>query len=449
MKKEYLWVSLLVVISFLIRVYRLNTPPSYMFDEVYHAFTAEAYAKNDPRGYEWWHKAPEGFAYEWLHPPLAKLIQAGSIKILGDTAFAWRFPGTVFAAAIVALLYFFGKSLFNPFVGLVAAFLYAFDGLSFVQSRITMNDTYVTFFLVLAFYFFWQHVQGQRRLIWLGLALGLAASTKWTGFYAIPILAGLWLINILRTKNLKPRTLFIGAWSFFIIPSVIYFLSFSQFWLQGHTWSQFKELHNQIWWYQTNLKATHPYQSAAWTWPFLHRPVWYYVNYGENTIANIYAMGNPAIWWAGIVAIGWTMIVLVGRVAEVARQQFLSKSNRSLKEEKLYRGDSLKDSEKIGRAPRDLLALVIIFLGYFGFFLPWVFSPRIMFLYHYLPSIPFMCLALGYGLDRLWQNPKLKILVSCYLLSVILLFLYFYPHLSALAVPKWLSETYFWFPSWR
>ncbi len=40
--------------------------------------------------------------------------------------------------------------------------------------------------------------------------------------------------------------------------------------------------------------------------------------------------------------------------AEVARQQFLSKSNRSLKEEKWYRKNSLWDFEKIGQAPRTL-----------------------------------------------------------------------------------------------
>ncbi len=43
--------------------------------------------------------------------------------------------------------------------------------------------------------------------------------------------------------------------------------------------------------------------------------------------------------------------------AEVARQQFLSESNRSLKEENHIQKNSLKDFEKIGRAPRALQAV--------------------------------------------------------------------------------------------
>ncbi|MBI5465640.1 phospholipid carrier-dependent glycosyltransferase [Candidatus Gottesmanbacteria bacterium] len=424
MLKKNFPILVLVAVAFFVRVVRLDIPSTYMFDEVYHAFTAQAYARNDPRGYEWWHKAPEGFAYEWLHPPLAKLIQAGSIKILGDTAFAWRFPGVIFATATVWLLYFFGKSLFHSsFAGLAAAFLYAFDGLSFVQSRITMNDIYLTFFLVLAFHLFFSYTKHQRKLVWVGIALGLAASTKWTGFYAIPILGGLWLINILKTKNLKLKTLFIGACSFLIFPVVLYFLSYSQFWLQGHTWQQFRELHNQTWWYQTNLRATHPYQSAAWTWPFMYRPVWYYVNYGDcggfggcGRVANIYAMGNPVIWWGGVIAI---LYFILSYIRGILAKKF-----------------SIFNFQ-----------FSILLLGYFGFFLPWALSPRIMFLYHYLPSIPFMCLALGYGLEKIWL--RYKLFAICYLLFAVFVFFYFYPHLSALPMPKWWVEQYFWFPSWR
>ncbi len=439
MKREKLLIILLVVLSLAIRVFRLNTPPTYMFDEVYHAFTAEAYARNDPQGYEWWHQAPKGFAYEWLHPPLAKLIQAGSIKILGDHPFAWRFPGTIFAAATVALLYFFGKSLFKSSVaGLIAAYLYALDGLSFVQSRITMNDIYVAFFIVLSFYLFWrfwEKRQDRRRLVWVGLALGLSIGTKWSGFYGILILGLLWLAGLLKDKKITLKNLWLGFWCFAVIPGLVYLLSYSQFWLQGHTWAQFVELHHQIWWYQTNLKATHPYQSGALTWPLMYRPVWYYVNYGKETLANIYAMGNPAIWWPGIVAIGWIVVILLIRVAEVAREIFMRY--------KKYAFSFLKNL----RAPRNSQSLIIVLLGYFGFFLPWAFSPRILFLYHYLPSVPFLCLALGFSLDKIW--PRQRLFVYWYLFVVALVFVYFYPQLSGLPVPKWWAEQYFWFPSWK
>src|SRR3989344_8746891 len=96
--KNVFW--LLVISTLFLRLFRLWFPDTYYFDEVYHAFTAQAYAVGDPRGYEWWNSAPQGFAYEWLHPPLAKLIQAVSIVLLGDTPFAWRLPGAIFGTGI-------------------------------------------------------------------------------------------------------------------------------------------------------------------------------------------------------------------------------------------------------------------------------------------------------------------------------------------------------------
>ena len=161
--KELIITIIIVLLSFVIRLYRLDIPHDWSFDEVYHALSAEAYALNDPRGYEWWNESPKDLAYEWLHPPLGKLFMAASIKVFakpyipeskaapvdGATTFAWRFPGIVFAALTVYLLIIFGKRLFSNFwIGAAAGVLYALDGLSFVQSRTGMNDIYVTFFLI-------------------------------------------------------------------------------------------------------------------------------------------------------------------------------------------------------------------------------------------------------------------------------------------------------------
>ena len=74
--------SAILLFSFITRIYHVNIPDKYYFDEVYHAVTAKLYARNDPSGYEWWHQPPEpNTAIEWLHPPLAKLTQAFGILI--------------------------------------------------------------------------------------------------------------------------------------------------------------------------------------------------------------------------------------------------------------------------------------------------------------------------------------------------------------------------------
>ena len=415
----------ILVFAFVTRVWNLGFPKTYYFDEVYHAFTAEAYARNDPKGYEWWNTPPEGFAYEWLHPPLAKLIQAGSIKLLGDTSFAWRFPGVIFACATILVLFCFGKSLFGTkSIGLIAAFLYAIDGLSFVQSRITMNDIYLAFFLTLAFFLFWRYLQlkqkgkeDPRRLPVVGLVLGLACATKWTGAYGVGIIGFLWFIHLLASGPKKDigyllKQLCLGVVSFILIPAGVYISSYLQFWLQGHTLAQFKELHNQIWWYQTTLQATHPYQSIAASWPILYRPVYYFADYSTKLVSNIYALGNPLIWWGGL-------LMVLGLVVAFIRGVLLN-------------------FKSVFYNPK-----LIILFGYWGLFFPWVFSPRCMFIYHYLPSIPFMCIAIAYVLRR---NSKL---IFPFLVISFSLFVYFYPHLSGLKIPAWLDTSYYWFSSWR
>jgi dolichyl-phosphate-mannose--protein O-mannosyl transferase len=256
----------------------------------------------------------------------------------------------------------------------------------------------------------------------------LALASKWTAIYGIAILGGLFLLqNILNLIDKKSqlrqfvKKMSLGVIVFLIIPLIVYLFSYVPFFTSGHTWQQFDELQHQMWWYHTGLKASHPYTSPWYSWPFLYRPVWYYVNYGQNSISNIYAMGNPVIWWGGVIAIAYVTVLCIKYVV-------LSMKKRYIIHNSLY-------------------SILLLSLGYFGFFLPWALSPRIMFLYHYLPSIPFMCLALGYGLDKIWYDHKY--LSIFYLLFSIFVFFYFYPHLSALPVPKWWTDQYFWFKSWR
>jgi dolichyl-phosphate-mannose--protein O-mannosyl transferase len=268
------------------------------------------------------------------------------------------------------------------------------------------------------------------NLFWVGLATGLAASTKWTGFYVVGM-AFVWGVGyLLKKRNWKMVLISILCLGF--IPVVVYILSYTQWWLQGHTVQQFVELHQQIWWYQTGLKATHAYQSQALTWPFLYKPVWFYVSYkdviepnGEKQlyIGNIYTMGSPIIWWVGLLAILYAIIYTLLHWWRKLRK----------------RVDGVR-----------LLPFCLLFVGYFGMFLPWALSPRIMFLYHYLPSIPFLCLILAYGLYSIRRQGSWgRYVVSAYLSLVVLVFIYFYPHWSALPLPQAWVNSYYWLPSWK
>ncbi|HSJ50926.1 MAG TPA: phospholipid carrier-dependent glycosyltransferase, partial [Actinomycetota bacterium] len=90
----------------------------------------------------------------WVHPPLGKWMIAAGEAVVGTDSFGWRVSsaatGTatvVLLAAIVHLL--FGSALWTFIGGL----LLAVENLHFVQSRTAMLDVFVTFWIVLGFFF--------------------------------------------------------------------------------------------------------------------------------------------------------------------------------------------------------------------------------------------------------------------------------------------------------
>ena len=121
----------------------------------------------------------------------------------GSNAFAWRLAGVVFGAALVGLVYLLVASMFSRRrVAVLAAAFVALDPMSYVMSRISMNDIFVAFFIVASYLVFWQVWSGRwRRSAWwalplVGVLIGLAAANKWVGFYA---LAGLWVLVLARS----------------------------------------------------------------------------------------------------------------------------------------------------------------------------------------------------------------------------------------------------------
>ena len=122
----------------------------------------------------------------------------------GSNAFAWRLAGVIFGALLVALVYLLAATMFGRRrIALLAAGFVAIDGMSYVMSRIAMNDIFVAVFIVAAYLAFWQIWSGRwARSAWwvlplVGVLIGLAAATKWVGFYA---LAGIWILVLARSS---------------------------------------------------------------------------------------------------------------------------------------------------------------------------------------------------------------------------------------------------------
>ena len=101
-------IFILILAAFL-RLFRLDYPSKFMFDEVYHAYTATQYLQGNKDAWVWWTKAPkEGVAYEWTHPPLAKEIMTASMFLVkSQDGWAWRLPGVLLGIFSVFLIYLF------------------------------------------------------------------------------------------------------------------------------------------------------------------------------------------------------------------------------------------------------------------------------------------------------------------------------------------------------
>lgn len=429
LRKNRVEISLffLLIISLGLRFYRLGNPRSYYFDEIYFAFTAEEMVKGNRAAWELGHEAPKGFAYEWSHPQLGKELSALGILIFGDNSFGWRFFQALFGGFGTLIIYLLGKELFeSKRAGTIAAFLFTFESFIFVLSRITMVDIFLMTFILLASFFLVKYVKTSRKLflILTGVFAGAAVSTKWNGVYAVEFLGFITFLVIFYREGMvvaqrNVSFIFVGSkilpriiLIFGLIPLAVYMVVHLPFFLYGSSINDFIFLQKSMYGYHKGLTATHPYQSSWWEWPLLLRPVYLYLESHGQKSAHIYAIGNPFIWWTGCV------FLMLG-VIEVIR--------------------------------KELPNLAFVTLSVFAYWLPWALSPRkLVFIYHFLPSLPFVILIIAYFLDLLWTKSQYgKAFVVVYLIAAFGMFVYFYPILAAIPVSNDSLGRFFWLKSWR
>jgi len=423
--------GLLVVAAVCVLAPRLAVPSTYMFDEVYHAYTAGQYAVGNADAYVWNTYAPrEGVAYMWNHPPVGVLAITASILIWGDVPVGWRFASALFGAAGIALVYVLGaRMLGDRAAAAIGASLLLLDGLYFVQSRIGMLDIFGTVFSFVALgclYGYWT-APPDRAARWLastGIALGLALATKWNAAY-VALLCG--LVAVGRAAGLARRALSApddglaraGLRSHLVwvpiglglLPLLVYVAAYAPFFAVGHGADEWIELQKQIYYYHTHLEATHTYQSRWWQWPLALRPVWYWLGKGGDHVARIYGAHNPFLAWLYVPAVLWLL----------------------------------------ARAWRTRRALAgVLALGFFGQWLPWALVPRIAFAYHFLPAVPWGALSVGALVAWAWRRGgACRAIAALYVAIVVGAFVFFYPIWTGVPLTERAFEWRMWFPSWR
>lgn len=451
-----------------------SPPNGEVFDEIYFG----VFGHDDLVGVTYFDPEPPIAKYvigggEWIYGFYRHDIRGepGSIVELGYNTLGWRLGVCVFGSLAIGFMYFLALQLWrNRWFAIAAAFFACFDGLFFVESRIGVIDMVPAALQILALGLALVHLRARSRwdsLLTLGIAgfaLGLGLAAKWTALAALgisivilvggPLLRKIGRIQVGRYALQVPDGPLPGGvsgwvyWPAFVgcmivLPGLVYFASWIPWFfftsgpytfarvggtggaLGGWWWYQY-----QIWYYQAHLKATHPYASKWYTWPFLIRPVWYYYQtLGTTLSAGIVNLGNPIIWWASLPA-----LVYCGYDA-VARRRWQP---------------------------------AVIVLGFLAEWLPFAKISRILFLYHMFGGLIFMILALSYALARLQETRAVTfrgggwvsivtrtrpVYVVGAMAVAFLFFLYFYPvwtgtPLTTTTLLGGFGTGKMWLPSW-
>jgi len=372
-RRAALTALLIFMITHVVLMVGLASPPKFVFDEVHYVPAARQMLGLSPA-------APQ---LNPMHPPLAKELIALSIRTFGDNAFAWRYPGTVLGALAVVAIYLCGLALFAAQAPALTAAVIAFvNQMLFVQARTAMLDIGALAFSLLAiaaFLFGYRQQRPQFVFALAGACFGLAVACKWSGLF--PLLTAIGIVGLIKLLQ-HWRTSFAdaeptdwygpGQWPhltwiqtaicFVLIPAVCYLATFIL--LHGLSVTDILEAQHRIFADSiTTAIANHTYMSAWPTWPLLVRPVWFLFDKTSDTsIAAVVLLGNPLVLWPALLA-----LAVCVRDFVVARSA----------------------------------AAFLILAFYLGCYLPWALLPRALsFLYYYLPSATLASLALVHVLMR-------------------------------------------------
>ncbi|MCX6648350.1 MAG: phospholipid carrier-dependent glycosyltransferase [Candidatus Bathyarchaeota archaeon] len=367
---------------------------------------------------------------EATHPPLGKLIIAAGIALFGFAPFGWRIFGVVFAALMIPIVYALGFALFKTrAAATIAASLVALDFMHFAMSRVGTVDTYLIFFILLSTLFFYLNFEkmagGSKpdyRLIIAGLvSFSLAFSVKWIAIFglvgeaALFLLAGVYGPSPIKGAAARLRALAkpiaVIACLVPVVGAVIYFSSFIPYASLGHSLSDIWAAQWSMLGYHSDMGYyTHPNASNWYEWPMTLSPLWFDTkNLPEGMLSTVSTMGNPVIWWVGLIAI------LV----------------------------SIVDGVKL-KWPH-------LFLGtlYVAQLLPYALISRYLFIYHYYAEVPIIALATAGLVHEMWYKPKQGRYILVLIAAAAVFFAVFYPVISGQIIPEWYSGYLHWFRDWR
>lgn len=393
----------LFLVSAVLRLIWLDKPPGLLiFDETYYVNVARILLRLPQQPNVWPNATPGIDSVNQEHPLLAKLMIALSMGVLGDNAWGWRIPSVVFGLVSIFVLYLLlKKKSKSPLIALLGTFLFSFDTLVFVHSRIATLDIFVLGFMLVGFYWYFS-----GRLKLSALAMALSTLCKIGGFYGVLTVGAFQLARELSSRGRKAD--WQGLLTFFEKYGIVYIGSFLVLLtVLDYFWAGYKnpfEHLSHIYTYTFALRAPdarNPNDIWSYPWEWLLNQVRIHyaaVNvtvYTDHTVSRTYAsvdfLGamNPTVIFMTIPAMLYCAYTYYKTKSEFA-----------------------------------LLILAWFSMTYFPFYPAALIGHRIMYIFYFLNTVPAVAASIAYMIGR--ESPP-KIIVVAYVVAVLAAFYMMFP----------------------
>ena len=363
----FYWMVAIGVVSFVLRIIKIgfSDDTSPVFDEKHYVTQAKEMLLNG--GIE----DNPGFGLV-VHPPLGKWLLAIGEAIAGYNPYGWRIiPVIAGVVSVLIISYIVYRVTSSLSLMVFAAVIANFEGVSLTMTRSGMLDAFVLFFVCFITLCAVMEMTTDNKDVpwhrhwWLlaaGIATGLMASVKISGFYYAAIFGVVFVLMILvvNGKNFMNtvKGFFMGLFYFAVMPLTIAFLSYVPWfsnessvyrhqvqadpesvaevlpsWLEWipDAWKNFYYYQQGVFSFHTSLHSSaenfHPYESKPWEWLMSARPILFWSEKvdGSDLEHKIWLWGNPLVWYLlvpvfvyGIIALcvkNWKWIIPVSGLA--------------------------------------------------------------------------------------------------------------------------------------
>jgi len=325
-----------------------------------------------------------------------------SMWLIGNNEYGFRLPSVLLGTLSILVFYLLLKRVSGDrLLSLIATFLFSFDNLVFVHSRIATLDIFVLFFMILGFYWYFG-----RKMILSGIAFALSTLCKIGGLYGILAVGVYHVGKALFTKKGDSGQLSLmqrlGELERLVIAYGISFVGL--LFVMDRLWVGYPSPIEHITFilnYTRALVAPFPtgIQSYPWQW-LLNQVQIPYLKVDVNKIVDSTVVGTyTSIHFNGAM----NPLIIYLTLPTILYEAYLYFSRR-------------QDTS---------LFAITWFAGTYLPFIPMALLwNRIMYLFYFLNTVPSVCIAItSMALD---QKPP-KIIMGLYLLAVIGMFVMMFP----------------------